>query len=197
MLSEHGFRSFINVYTRTLTGCTHQYLDHIFLKCINYVHNRIETGVIQTYISDLYLTVMALEFKHKVLSHNNNNVYKIINYNKLNDILKIETWSKIHSMNVNKCFDSFIDKITHAINFATTIKNSNAKNKHVKEWMTMSLLRSVRRKNALSLKVKKHTNNGKLRAYYIKYKNIFSCLSEIRKIIFIKKNLVMFLIVQN
>lgn len=29
ILSEHGFRSFINVYTRIPDGCTHSCLNHI------------------------------------------------------------------------------------------------------------------------------------------------------------------------
>jgi len=72
ILSAHGFSSFINVYTRTPLGCSHSCLDHIFIKCINYVDNRVEAGVIQTNISDHYSTVIALEFKNKSVSFGNN-----------------------------------------------------------------------------------------------------------------------------
>jgi len=90
-------------------------------------------------------------------------------------------------MNVNKCYNSFIDKIISAINKSTTIKTSNSKHKHLKEWMSTGLLNSVRRKNALSLKVKKHPNNEKLRSYYIKYKNNFTNILRTAKINFYKK----------
>jgi len=69
----------------------------------------------------------------------------------------------------------------------TIIKKSNAKNKHVKEWVTMDLLRFLREKNALSLKVKKHPNNDNLRSYYIKYKNIFTTVLRTTKNNFYKK----------
>jgi len=76
---------------------------------------------------------MALEMKYKILSHNNN-VYKTINYNKLNELLKLESWSEIHyNINVNKCFDIFIHTILHTINTSTTFKKANAKNKHIQE----------------------------------------------------------------
>jgi len=187
MLSEYGFRSFINVYTRTPVGCAHSCLDHIFIKYNNCIDNRIEAGVIQTNISDHYSVIMALELKNKLLSHNNN-VYKTINYNKLNVLLKLESWSELYyNINVNKCFDIFIHTILHAINSSTTFKKANAKNKHIQEWMTMGLLCSVRKKQALSLKVKKHPNNDKLRSYYVKYKNIFTSILRITKNNFYKK----------
>lgn len=118
-------------------------------------------------------TVIALEFKNKALSLGNN-VYKTIDYKKLNELLKIGNWSELFNTNVNDCYDIFMDKIVNAINSVTILKKSNAKNNQLKEWMTFGLLRSLRRKNALSLKVKKHPNNVNLRSYYIKYRNIFT-----------------------
>jgi len=52
----------------------------------------------------------------------------------------------------------------------------------------MGLLCSVRKKQALSLKVKNHPNNAKLRSYYVKYKNIFTSILRITKNNFYKKN---------
>lgn len=89
MLSGYGFRSFINVYTRTPITCTHSCIDHLFVKYNNYDKNRIEAGVIQTNISDHYSIVLAIELDNKLLK--NNYVYKMINYNKLNGILTKET----------------------------------------------------------------------------------------------------------
>lgn len=113
-------------------------------------------------------------------------------------MLKLEAWSEIYFTNVNDCFDIFMNIITRALKSATKIKKSNVKNKHVKEWMTMSLLRSVCRKNPLSLKVKKkHPNNCNLLSYYIKYKNTVTTVLRIAKNNFKKKNLMMLHIVQN
>jgi len=91
-------------------------------------------------------------------------------------------------MHVNECYNTFIGKITSAINKSTTIKTSNSKHKHLKEWMSTGLLNLVRRINALSLKVKKHKNNEKLHSYFIKYKNNFTNILRTAKINFYKKN---------
>lgn len=53
--------------------------------------------------------------------------------------------------------------------------------------MSTGLLNSVRRKNYLYLKVKKHPNNEKLHSYYIKYKNNFTKILRTAKINFYKK----------
>lgn len=53
--------------------------------------------------------------------------------------------------------------------------------------MDVKLLNSVRRKNYLSLKVKKHPTNEKLYSYYIKYKNNFTKILRTAKINFYKK----------
>lgn len=106
-------------------------------------------------------------------------MYKIINYNKLNELIKKETWLEIYSMkDVNKCYDNFIYKIVSALNMETIIKTENSKNKHLKEGMTAGLLISLRQKQNLSHKVKKHPLNHKLRNHYIKYKNKFTTVSR-------------------
>lgn len=95
----------------------------------------------------------------------------MIYYTKLNGILTKEIWTGKYDMNVYKCFKCFINKIINSINESTTIKTSNSKHKYLKEWISMGVLNSVRYKNALFLKVKKHPYNEKFRSYYIKYKN--------------------------
>jgi len=121
--------------------------------------------------------VVALDIKNII--NPTKNVYKIINYNKLNELIKSETWLEIYSTkNVNKCYDNFICKIVSALNMATTIKT---KNTQLKEWMTSGLLISLRRKQELSFKVKKHPLNHKLRNHYIKYKNNFTTVLRMAK----------------
>lgn len=60
----------------------------------------------------------------------------MVNYEKLNGILTKEIWTGIYGVDVNKSYNSFIDKIISAINKSTTIKTSNSKQKHLKEWMS-------------------------------------------------------------
>jgi len=56
-------------------------------------------------------------------------VYKIISFNKLNELLKSETWSEIYcTKNANKYYENFICKIVLALSMITTIKTVNSKN---------------------------------------------------------------------
>jgi len=50
-LSMCGYKSFINVYTRTLINAKHSCVDHIFVKNNNLLNN-FQAGVIQTTITD-------------------------------------------------------------------------------------------------------------------------------------------------
>lgn len=100
-----------------------------------------------------------------------NNVYKTINYNKLNEILTKENWNEVYNNNnVNECFNVLIGQVDSAISMTTTTKTANSKNKHLKEWMTYGLLCSLRNKQKLSIKVHKHPNNHNYVhiTYYIK-----------------------------
>jgi len=87
-ISEKGFRSLINVYTRTPMGQRHSCLDHIFITSGNALNSKIEAGVIQTNITDHFSTVSAIEIS-KEKSVLNCNV-KTINYNDLEKFFKNE-----------------------------------------------------------------------------------------------------------
>lgn len=52
IMSENGFKSFINVHTRTPVGMKHACLDHIFFKNEKNLNLKTEAGVIQTNITD-------------------------------------------------------------------------------------------------------------------------------------------------
>lgn len=66
ILSEHGFRSFINVYTKISIGIRPSCLEHIFIKNLQRFNFRIEAGVvIQTSISDHFSTILSSEIENK------------------------------------------------------------------------------------------------------------------------------------
>ncbi|KAE9523752.1 hypothetical protein AGLY_015812 [Aphis glycines] len=80
-ISEKGFRSPINVYTRTPICQRHSCLDHIFIKSGNTLNSKIKAGIIQTNITDHFSTVLEIEIS-KGKSVSNCNV-KSISYNDL------------------------------------------------------------------------------------------------------------------
>ena len=65
---------------------------------------------------------MAKEIKNKT-QQIMNNLYKTINYNKLNKILIKEDWDECYNnLNVNECFNIFINKINSVISISTASK---------------------------------------------------------------------------
>jgi len=184
-ISEKGFRSLINVYTRTPIDQRHSCLDHIFIKSGNALNSKIEAGVIQTNITDHFSMVLAIEIS-KEKSVLNCNV-KAINYNDLEKLFKNECWADIFNCNdVNSCMDIFLDKINTFVKMATTKKVFNPKNNRIREWMTAGLLCSVHFKQKLSLKVRKYPNNVRLALYYNKYKNKLTSIIRAAKINYYK-----------
>lgn len=62
LLSESGFKSFINIYTRLLKRFNHVSLDHIFINGNENLTSKIHTGVISTDITD-HCTLMSFNTK--------------------------------------------------------------------------------------------------------------------------------------
>lgn len=184
-MSEKGFMSLINVFTRTPIGQRHSCLDHIFIKSGNALNSKIEAGVIQTNITDHFSTVLAIETskENSVLNFN----VKTINYIDLEKLFKNELWANIFNCkDVNSCMDIFLDRIDKFVKMSTTTKVLNSKNKRIREWMTTGLLCSVHIKQKLSLKVRKYPDNVRLATYYNKYKNKLTTIIRAAKINYYK-----------
>lgn len=188
MIAQYGFKSFINISTRTPCYSMHSSLDHIFFKALFFVLKQIEAGVIQTEITDHFSTIVAIP---KGIYENINYPpnFNSINFCLVNDTLKEENWSPLYynRTNVNECVDIFCGKIFNAIEKASILKKVNAINHKIKEWMTLGLLTSARRKNNLYKKVKKHQFNLILRRFYNTYRNNFNTIVRLAKINFYKK----------
>jgi hypothetical protein len=174
LLSECGFVSFINVFTRLPAGFNHSCLDHIFINCNENQTNNINSGVILSDITDHCTICVSIPSNAKV--DNNDKRYNIIDYNKIVSNLLNEKWNEVYKelSDVNKCYNVFENIIQNAINKSTTTVLMNAKNKRLKDWMTKSLLTSTRHKQSLSMKCKKHPNNIKLNLHYKKFKNNYT-----------------------
>lgn len=183
LLSETGFYSFINVFTRLPLGQQHSCLDHVFIKDNNNSLGNINAGVLLTDITDHCSIVVTIPIPVKI--KNIINTINVINYDKLKQMLYNEKWTKIYESNsVDVCTTNFQNTIMNAIKKSLTTKNINSKNKRLKEWMTKGLLCSVRRKQYISMKCKKNPNNVSLASYYKKYKNTFTKLLKVAKIKF-------------
>lgn len=67
-----------------------------------------------------------------------------------------------NNSNIDECVNFFYEIILNSIEKASSLEKVNSKNKRIKEWMTVGLLKSTRKKHELSKKVKKHPENTNL-----------------------------------
>ena len=60
LLSENGFASFINLYTRLPIGQKHACLEHIFVHNEEHLITQINAGILQTNITDHFTTCVSI-----------------------------------------------------------------------------------------------------------------------------------------
>lgn len=128
-------------------------------------------------INYIYVIIYVIKEKQKSIT------FESINYKKINAILSDENWTDLYNnFNVNESLDILYTRINNAINSSKSLKLLNSKSNRLKNWMTSGLLCSVRKKQELSLKEKKHPNNNNLIKYYKNYRNNLNNVIELAKI---------------
>lgn len=195
LLSSNGFISLINVYTRIPSGSSNNScIDHIFIKSNKNKKSLDDfvAGVLQTDFSDHYTTILSIP---KIIKETQKSAsFEYINFKKLNDLLKIVNWSDLYSIGeVNESLDFVYARILDALNKSKSLKLLNSKSNRIKNWMTSGLLCSVRKKQELSLKTKKHPNNKNLIKYYKNYRNKLNYVIKMAKINYYNDHFNMFL----
>ncbi|KAF0711659.1 Uncharacterized protein FWK35_00033409, partial [Aphis craccivora] len=180
-MAQYGFKSFVNIFTRIPVYGVCSCLDHIFIKAPQEILDNTEASVIQTQITDHFSLIMTMPIYNN--SKKEHSTYRKINYEVLGDNLKDKKWDDVYNnSNIDKCVDFFYDIILNSIDKASSLEKVNSKNKRIKEWMTVGLLKSTRKKHELSKKVKKHPENTNLLSYYKIYRNKLACLIKAAKI---------------
>lgn len=180
VLSSFGFNSLVNDPTRVTQNCI-SCLDHIFIRLCRNNFINYKAAIFDLKLSDHCLT--SVQFEHNVSrkTHIISNEFKKIDYNALKSGLTLEFWEDVYSCpDPSIAFDLFLDKLqAHISNCSRTINLNSNKFIRLKPWMSLFLLRKVKRKNQLHIRVKKHPNNIRLRNYYEKL--CFNLKNEIFK----------------
>lgn len=118
----------------------------------------------------------------------NDNYINIVDYNLVKSKLKNETWNSVYDRDINKSVKNVYNIILNTISSCTNKNYFPSKDKRIKEWMTAHLLCSTRRKNELSIKVKKYPLNKSLATF--SYRNKLNSLIKITKINFYKNKFI-------
>lgn len=164
-LSSFGFKSLLYQPTR-LDSC----LDHIFIRLHRNNNVNYKTEAYDLNITDHKLT--SIQIDHCVIRKR---LFEVKNFNKINfealkEQLNFEFWVDVYnSEDPSFAFDLFINKLQFYI---TRCSRSNCKIdnklKCLKQWMTIPLLKKIKKKNQICLQVKNHPNNTRLKNYYKK-----------------------------
>ena len=151
ILSSYAFYPSINVPTR-ITPMSETLIDNIFTNSFNKDNN---SGVFTYDVTD-HLPIFLISSQLKV-----NNVKKPIKklYRKedsntisaLNEDLANENWHDILEENdVNKAYEYFINKLTHYYDKnVPLVQSKQHKNKIRNPWITLGILRSIKKRNKL------------------------------------------------
>lgn len=129
MLAEHGFKSYINIYTRMPPKGKLLVLGSYFIKSQLSNLNLIEAGVIQSHITDHFSIFATLPIFSQDIS-DNITMKKSVNYDLLCGFLCQEIWSDLNSTsNINELIDIFYSKLLKYIeNASYEIKINSKKN---------------------------------------------------------------------
>lgn len=116
-----------------------------------------DAGVLQTQITDHFSLIMSMSkyntFKQECIA------VKSVNYNMLSNILKEEMRKCVLYVKYKWLCCYLYVKIWNAVEKSRFLFKLNSKNKRLKEWMTLGLLNSNRKKHDLSKKTRKHPLN--------------------------------------
>lgn len=183
MLSEHGYISCINDYTRVQNN-SKSCIDHIFIPEIFY-SKQIQSYIIETNITDHFSQIINLPF-FSTKSKNcpeQKTIIKKINYETLKEALSKETWIEVlDTQDTHEAYAQFLVKFKTHINNSTktsTIKKNAHKTK-IKPWITDNLLQQMRFRDKL-IKAKKHNTDPNFIKYVNSYANAVKTGIQITK----------------
>jgi hypothetical protein len=167
VLTESGYISLINEPTReTLRTAT--CIDHIFVKS----PTRSRSAIINAAITDHYICLAGIQ-KSSSMPKNNLKIIYTTNYREMEKELRMTKWMEIlDTKDPNSATEKFVEKLQVCINTHTQKREIPHSKIRLKPWITEALVKSIRKRDALHMKVKKFPNNETLVKYYSQYKKI-------------------------
>lgn len=168
ILSQHNYISYINTPTRTQHD-TQTCLDHFF--CSGIDTSQILSCVIETSQTDHFSQYILIKNKLNNTRVNEEFSIETIDYDGLNNSLENYNWDiLINCLNVNDATNSFIEILTNETEKFKSIKKITKKFKPLKPWISIGLVKCIRKREKLKQQFKKHPNNESLKKYYFNYK---------------------------
>ncbi|KAG5888731.1 hypothetical protein JTB14_023806 [Gonioctena quinquepunctata] len=192
-LTEHGYISYINTFTR-VSETSKSIIDHIFARTDTTVKNEVEIKpmMIKTDLTDHYSIGATIAFNQKLANKTTDkeNIFKSIDYVKLNKHLEKEHWNDVlQHNNIKNAYDTFINKFTDHLDRATKIRTiNNNTTKKLKPWITTGLIKSIRHRDKLKNRLRKNYST-QLKDDYKNYRNKLCKLIKYTKNSYYKQKL--------
>lgn len=161
MLASHGLRQGINRPTR-LKAC----LDHFMLRT-----NKQAKTIVFDEITDhcpVLLHLNSSNYKKPDIRHE-----KIkLNIKNIEESLKAINWTDYYNnTSVDEVANSLISNIQNSVNSNITCTKIANRKKPLKPWITIGIIKSIRKRDKLHLKIKKNKSNEELKTQYLIYRN--------------------------
>ncbi|XP_044767187.1 uncharacterized protein LOC123323051 [Coccinella septempunctata] len=169
IMSSCGYVSMINRPTRPESRTC---LDHFFVKGFNLQSESADACVLQYLVTDHYPVILTLDFEVTYRNVIPEKYRKYVNYNKLKDRLRNETWMKVYeAVEVNEIAGNFVSILTEHIEQSTNIVKIRKKDRIRKEWISPAICELINKKNELYRRLKLDHNNLDLKNEYTRAKN--------------------------
>jgi hypothetical protein len=182
VMAIHGLQSAINKPTRN-DSC----LDHIMIR----TGGEIRAAVCQAAITD-HFPVMAGIVTKRVRNDPIKTEITRFNSEKFIESVRHEEWELVYgSADVDESFNSFETRLRELINDSktTSIKHRRLERRRIKEWITVGILKCLRRRDRLHKLVNEQKSNRHLSEYYKRYRNICSKIVKKGKEIYFSKKI--------
>lgn len=168
LMSTNGFDQLVNTPTRG-----RRCLDHIYLRARDKIIY--STTVIPSGRSDHDLVVCNLRLdscdKSQLLG-NDIHLFKKIDYDMLNQLLKNTNWDIVFQQtNVSCAYDTFLQILKQVISLSTFVKRRVSGIKLLKPWITVELCQRQKYRNKLYKKFKKSPHNLRLARHFHCFSN--------------------------
>lgn len=186
VLSELGFKSLINSYTRVHNG-SKSCIDHIFVK--NKKCSEYKSFIINIDITDHYPIIALMEIQKDLSSTPKIKKVIQIDETKLKNILKNENWNEVYNTNdLDIATNKFVQKIRKATEKASKDVNIKLYTKKRHQWISNGLIKSAQTKHNL-YKIYKYNPNPENEHKYKVFKNKLNRLIKQTKSNFFKNEI--------
>ncbi len=186
VLYEAGFICGIDKPTR-VDGNSRTCIDHIFVNHEN-IEN-IRTAIIETEITDHYSIFLSIKLDVYTTVSQSNEIFFLDNVKFSKQVAEYD-WDKVlQNEDLNECANVFLEGLNECMNNSKKVIKAKPRLRPLKPWISVALVRSIRKRDKLSKLAKKQPFNSDLKTYFNRYKNILNDAIKATKINFYKNQI--------